>query len=158
MRVLHSTRYGRGRLSAALLVALVFSAAMIAGAAEAGWFGKNKDEAPKTITSHRFNRLPTLTFSQGTLHAGALGGWQLDEKAVQLTKDCLVTQEGRDGGILQAGRPAIGSGTVVGNMIFATHIHMLEQGGSTGLSQVAGVVKQPSETNPSVGILEQAPH
>ena len=157
MRVLHITGNRRGRLSAALLAGLVLTAVLIAGTAEAGLFGKKKPEAPKATQNHRFNRFPTLSFRQGTLSHGPAGSWQLDDRTVQLAKGCLVTADGQEDGQLQDGRLAIVAGTVIGDQIFATHIRMLKPDWDQTPAPSAGVERQPSESNPAVGVLGQAP-
>ncbi len=145
------------RLGGCLLGLLLASALVVADPADGGWFDRKKPEQnadPKV----RFNRLPHQSFTQGVLGQNPLGGWLLDDRDVHLAKDCILVDETGRVETLSGGRRAIVSGTVFGKVILATQVRMLKpdwMGNGLGIQEGT---RTPSDVDPDVGVLENAPN
>ncbi len=140
-----------------LLLVFLAAVVLLAGTASAGWFEKPAPKSGGLLKNHRFNRHPSLTFTRGELHQGMRGEWFVGKRKIQLTKDCLIT--GVDGTEvhLTSGLQAIISGTVIGDMVFATEIRLQAPEWMTPPSFEQEGHKEASDSDSAVGELKDAP-
>jgi hypothetical protein len=111
-------------------LALVLTAVAATGA-DAGMFGKKKKEkrtekAEEEMTPRRFDKFPNMRFMGGTLTQDAHTGWRLGDTPLYLGKDCVISVEGSDSGSLEEGREAVVMGSMVGGMINAWSILVMQ--------------------------------
>lgn len=140
-----------------LLLVFLAAVVLLAGTASAGWFDKPVPKSGGLLKNHRFNRHPSLTFTRGELHQGMRGEWFVGKRKIQLTKDCLII--GADGNKvdLAAGLQAIISGTVIGDMVFATEVRLIAPDWMAPPSLNHEGHKEASDSDPSVGVLKDSP-
>lgn len=149
---------GRPRRTGAILAAgLLAGLLLLAGTAGAGWFDKDKNEDGQKGIAHRFDHHPMLSFRQGTLQRDVMGGWRLDDCALQLTRGCVVIRDGAPQGALEEGSHALVAGSVIGGTILATHVMVSGPEADTPTNLNSQTTKQPSEADPTVGVLEGGP-
>ena len=98
-----------------------------------------------------------LSFRQGTLQRDVMGGWRLDDCSLHLTQGCVVTRDGAPQGTLEEGSRALVAGSVIGSTILATHVMVSGPEADSPASLTDQATKQPSEADPTVGVLEGGP-
>ncbi len=140
-----------------LLLVLLALVVLLAGSADAGWFGKKQDNPDKMPSNHRFTRFPARSFLRGQLRLGNQGEWMLGKRQIKLAKDCLITGPGGDKAALADGQKVIVTGTVVGDVIMATGVRLLPPQWSVQPPLKTEGQKIPSKSNPSVGVIKDVP-
>ena len=133
-----------------LVDALMTLAVTTAQEAGAEWWKINHRET-REAKAQRLDRMPTMGFCCGTLHAGIGGQWELNGVPVGLAPDCTITQVGSDRARLQDGAPVILMGEKVGGGILARQV-MIQKSDDFYYGQA---LENPSvvwsESDPTVG-------
>lgn len=141
-----------------LLLVVLAAVVLLAGTASAGWFDKKKkhDDVGHFPTNKRIVRTPAQSFVRGELQQGVRGTWMVGNRVLQLAKGCLVLDEQGVKAALEAGQMVLVTGTVVGDVILARQVRRMPPDGATVVSVTEGE-KEPSASNPDVGVLKNAP-
>ncbi len=151
---MNNTTHRTGRPLLLILLAVVV---LLAGSADAGWFNKKQDNSRKMPTKHRFTRSAARTFTRGVLHQEARGEWMLDQRAIKLTENCVISGPAGEKAALASGRTAIVTGTVAGDLILVTGVRLLPPKWSTVPTLKTEGTKTPSEANSAVGVIKDVP-
>ena len=136
-----------------LLVVGVVGILAIPLGSEAGWFDKSNKSSgdAEKVLAPRYDNYPSTVFQLGTLTRDGWTGWQLDGFDIQFTPDCVVVSNGEGPGALTEGRQAIVTGSLVGNMIVARRVTVLNPNWDMGPKNYDEEVIW-SDSNPSVGV------
>ncbi len=148
-------RTNRNTRSLLLLVVLA-AVVLLAGTASAGWFDKKKDDVAHFPTNRRIGRTPVQSFVRGELQQGPRGTWMVGEKTMQFAKGCLILDENGEKATLQPGETVLVTGAVIGDIILARQVRRMVPQWRTTVSVTEGE-KEPSASNPDVGVLKDAP-
>lgn len=148
-------------LMPALCLALTVA---LAPAAEAGRkadtkkLSSKRTEMPAEMSkAHRFDRLPEMQFHTGVLSRDGVSGWRVGDYRLQLSSESIITGADGQTGLLQEGSRVLVMGPSFGDTFVGWNVQLLgPEMPANGKS--AGVVKQPSDSDPDVGELVSAPY
>ena len=140
-----------------LLLVLLAVTILLAGTASAGWFGKKKDDGAKMPSTKRYHVTARQSYVRGELQQGSLGQWILGQRSLQLSPKCLVLAEDGTPGHLVSGATVIVAGTVIGDMVIATQVRQTAPDWKTPPNLNQEGRRIASDSDPDVGLLEDAP-
>jgi len=154
------------RAATALMVLGLVCVTVLATDVDAGWLGKSKNkrlsdkrtEKPEWMKSPvRYDVLPAAEFNMGRLNRSSFSGWELGKFNLVLAKDCVISRNGVETGMLEEGRSAIVMGPRAGNTVVAWSVRILEPDYSNR-SVRTDVKVEPSAVDPDVGVIISSPY
>ncbi len=152
------------RTTAFVLTLGLLAGAALAPRAEAGWRLKDKPANPKRIEMpeefrrpHRFENQPTMQFQTGTLRREGMDDWWFGDYRLQLSAESVVIGPDGENSLLQEGRQVAVMGAVNGNTMSGWSVRLLGDEMPLTLTRTEVIIK-PSDSDPDVGEIINAPH